>query len=82
MQIIIIIIIIMTCYKICLRRTFLDPNTSTFQQILVADTNLAERQFLHEKQTLNKGKSLIYRAGTVRPGFNVNLRMAETASVV
>jgi hypothetical protein len=41
---------------------------STSQQTtLAADAHLAEGQFLHEEQTLNKEKSLIYRAGTRRP---------------
>jgi hypothetical protein len=51
-----------------LRRTFLAPNTSTsLQTTLAADAQLPEGQFLHEEQTLNKAKSLIYRAGTRRP---------------
>jgi hypothetical protein len=55
-------------YKKRLRRTFLAPNTSTsLQTTLAADAHLAEGQFLHEEQTLNKAKSLIYRAGTRRP---------------
>jgi hypothetical protein len=36
----------------------LAPNTSTsLQTTSAADAHLAERQFLHEKQTLNKAKS-------------------------
>jgi hypothetical protein len=54
-------------YKILLRRTVLAPNTSKFLQTLAADAHLAEGQFLLEGQTLNKEKSLIYRAGTRRP---------------
>jgi hypothetical protein len=54
--------------KMVLRRTFPAPNTSqSLQTTLAADAHLAEEQFLHEKQTLNKAKSLIYRAGTRRP---------------
>jgi hypothetical protein len=34
---------------------------------LAADAHLAEGQFLLEEQTLNKAKSLIYRAGTRKP---------------
>jgi hypothetical protein len=38
---------------------------STFlQTTLAADAHLAEGQFLHEEQTLNNAKSLMYRAGT------------------
>jgi hypothetical protein len=41
----------------------LAPNTSTSLQItLVADAHVAEGQFLHDKQPLNKAKSLMYRA--------------------
>jgi hypothetical protein len=41
-----------------LRRTFLAPNTSTsLQTTLVADAHLAEEQFLHEEQTLNKANN-------------------------
>jgi hypothetical protein len=41
---------------------------STFPQTtLAADAHLAEGQFLLEDQTLNKAKSLMYRAGTRRP---------------
>jgi hypothetical protein len=51
-----------------LRRTYLAQNTSTsLQTTLAADAHLAEGQFLHEEQTLNHAKSLIYRAGTRRP---------------
>jgi hypothetical protein len=47
---------------------FRNPNTSTsLQTILAADAHLAEGQFFPEEQTLNKEKSLIYRAGTRRP---------------
>jgi hypothetical protein len=47
---------------------FLAPNTSTsLQTTLTADAHLAEGQFLHEEQTLNYAKSLIYRAVTRRP---------------
>jgi hypothetical protein len=35
-------------------------------QTLAADAHLAEGQFLHEEQTLNKAKSLMYPAGTRR----------------
>jgi hypothetical protein len=46
----------------------LAPNTSTsLQTTLAADAHLAEGQFLHEEQTLNNAKSLIYQAGTRRP---------------
>jgi hypothetical protein len=57
-------------YKKRLRRRFLDPNTSTslsLQRTLAADAHPAEGQFLHGEQTLNRAKSLIYRAGTRRP---------------
>jgi hypothetical protein len=40
---------------------------STSLQTLAADAHLAEGQFLHEEQTFNNAKSLIYRAGTRRP---------------
>jgi hypothetical protein len=61
-------IIIITHYKMLLRRKFLAPNTSTsLQRTLAADAHVAEGQFLYEEETLNKGKSLIYRAGTRRP---------------
>jgi hypothetical protein len=44
---------------------FLSPNTSTsLQTKLAADAHQAEGQFLHEEQTFNNAKSLIYRAGT------------------
>jgi hypothetical protein len=44
---------------------FLALNTSTsLQTILAADVHLAEGQFLHEEQTWNNAKSLIYRART------------------
>jgi hypothetical protein len=60
-----------------LRRTFLAPNTSTpLQTTLAADAHLAERQFLHEEQTFNSAKSLIYRAGT-RETNNFQNRRAE-----
>jgi hypothetical protein len=46
---------------------FLVPNTSTsLQTTLAADAHLAEGQFVHEEQTLNNAKSLIYQAGTRR----------------
>jgi hypothetical protein len=55
-------------YEILLRRTVLAPNTSKFlQTTLAADAHLAEGQFLLEDQTLNKAKSLVYRAETRRP---------------
>jgi hypothetical protein len=51
-----------------IKETVLVLNTSTSPQTtLAADAHLAERQFLHEEQTLNNAKSLIYRAGTRRP---------------
>jgi hypothetical protein len=47
---------------------FRTPNTSTsLHTMLAADAHLAEGQFLPEEQTLNKEKSLIYRAGTRKP---------------
>jgi hypothetical protein len=47
---------------------FLAPNTSTsLQTTLAVDAHLDEGQFLHEEQTFNNAKSLIYRAGTRRP---------------
>jgi hypothetical protein len=53
------------------RRTCLAPNTPTFlQTTLSAEAHLAEGQFLLEKQTLNKAKSLMYRAGTRRPAIS------------
>jgi hypothetical protein len=52
---------------------FLAPNTSTsLQTTLAVDAHLAEGQFLHEKQTLNNAKSLIYRAGTLTNNNNNN----------
>jgi hypothetical protein len=57
----IIIVTIIAYYKRRLRRTFLAPNTSTsLQTTLAADAHLAEGQVLHEEQTLNNAKSLIY----------------------
>jgi hypothetical protein len=45
----------------------LAPNTSTsLQTTLAADALLAEGQFLHEEQILNRTESLIYRAETLR----------------
>jgi hypothetical protein len=63
---------------------FLAPNTSTsLQTTLAADAHLAEGQFLHEEQTLNKAKSLMYRAGTRSPTISKterqNLAKAITA---
>jgi hypothetical protein len=50
---------------------FLVPNTSaSLQTTLAADAHLAEGQFVHEGQTLNNAKSLIYRAGTRRPAIS------------
>jgi hypothetical protein len=55
-------------YRIRLRKTVLVPVTPTsLQAILTAEAHLAEGQFLLEKQTLNKAKSLIQQAGTQRP---------------
>jgi hypothetical protein len=49
----------------------LAPNTSTsLQTTLAAEAHLAEGQFLLEEQTLNKAKSLMYRAGTRRPAIS------------
>jgi hypothetical protein len=49
---------------------FLAPNRSTsLQTTLAADAHLAEGKVLHEEQTLNNAKSLIYRAGTRRLKF-------------
>jgi hypothetical protein len=48
----------------------LAPSTSTFLQTLAADAHLEEGQFLLEKQTLNKAKSLMYREGTRRPAIS------------
>jgi hypothetical protein len=45
-----------------IKKTPLTPNTSTSLQTVAADAHLAERQFLNEKQTLNKANSQIYRA--------------------
>jgi hypothetical protein len=36
------------------------PNMSTTQKALQDDTHLAEEQLLREKQTLNKGKSVMH----------------------
>jgi hypothetical protein len=41
--------------------------STSLQTILAADAHLAEGQFLHEEQTLNKAKSLMYRGGTRTP---------------
>jgi hypothetical protein len=66
--IIIIIIIVTAYYKKWLMWTFPAPNASTsLQTALAANAHLAEGQFLHEEQTLNNAKSLIYRAGNQRP---------------
>jgi hypothetical protein len=44
------------------------PKTSTsLQTALAAEAHLAEGQFLLTEQTLNIGKSRMYRAGTRRP---------------
>jgi hypothetical protein len=40
--------------------------STSLQTTLAADAHLAEGQLLHEKQTLNKEKPLMYRAGTPR----------------
>jgi hypothetical protein len=48
----------------------LDPNTSPFlQTTLAADADTAEGQFLLMEQTLNAGRSLIYRAGNRKPSL-------------
>jgi hypothetical protein len=39
----------------------------SLQTTLAAEAHLAEGQYLLEEQTLNKVKSLMYRAGTRRP---------------
>jgi hypothetical protein len=46
----------------------LGPKTSTsLQTTFAAEAQLAEGQFLVREQTLNIGKSRIYRTGTRRP---------------
>jgi hypothetical protein len=51
-----------------IRKNSFGSNTSiSLPATLVAEAHLAERQFLHEEQTLNKAKSLIYPAGTRGP---------------
>jgi hypothetical protein len=40
------------------------------QTTSAAEAHLAEGQFLLQKQTLNKAKSLMYRAGTRRPAIS------------
>jgi hypothetical protein len=55
--------------------------STSLQTTLAADAHLAEGQFLHEEQTLNNAKSLIYRTGTRRPTISeteVNLRRKES----
>jgi hypothetical protein len=54
--------------SIRLRKSLLAPNTSTsLRTTLAADALLAEGQFLLEEiQTLDKTKSLLYRAGTAK----------------
>jgi hypothetical protein len=70
-QIIIKILIttaIIAHYRKLPRRMFLAPNTSTsLQTTFAADAHPVEGQFLHEEQTLNNAKSLIYRTRTRRP---------------
>jgi hypothetical protein len=44
--------------------------SATLQATLATDAHVAEGQFLHEEQTLNNAKSLIYRAGTRRPAVS------------
>jgi hypothetical protein len=49
-----------TCYRICLRKIFLAPNTSMFlQTALGTKAHLADCQFLHmREENLNSAKSL------------------------
>jgi hypothetical protein len=59
------------------------PNTSTPLQItLAAEAHLAEGQFLPEEQTLNKAKSMIYRAGTRRPTVSKRGHTSEASGAV
>jgi hypothetical protein len=47
--------------------SFSSNTSASLQATLAADAHQAEGQFLHEEQTLNNAKSLVYRAGTRRP---------------
>jgi hypothetical protein len=44
--------------------------SASLQTTLAADAQLAEGQFLHEEQTLNKAMSVIHRPGTRRPAIS------------
>jgi hypothetical protein len=71
MELIIIMIIILVQlnqYKMCFNNRVFGPKTSTsLQTTFAAEAHLAEGQFLLTEQTLNIGKSRIYRTGTQRP---------------
>jgi hypothetical protein len=55
-------------YKAGPSKTVLPPNMLTsLQTTLAAEAHLAEGQLGLGEQTLNKAKSLMYRAGTRRP---------------
>jgi hypothetical protein len=41
--------------------------SASLQTMLAGHAHLAEEKFLHEEQTLDNAKSLMYRAGTRRP---------------
>jgi hypothetical protein len=54
----------------CFNNRVLDPKTNTsLQTTFAAEAHLAEGQFLVTEQTLNIGKSRIYRTGTRRPAI-------------
>jgi hypothetical protein len=64
-----------------IKEIVLAPNRSTsLQTTLASDAHLAEGQFLLEEQTLNKGKSLMYRAGrpTISKTEGQNLEPRQT----
>jgi hypothetical protein len=57
-----------TCYRICFRKIFPVPNTSTFlQTALATEAYLADGQFVHEGENFNSAKFLKYLTGTRRP---------------
>jgi hypothetical protein len=60
----------MSC-RICLRKIFLAPNTSTFQQTALAgEVHLADGQYVYGGENLNSAKSLKFLTGTRRPAVS------------
>jgi hypothetical protein len=52
------------------RNSFGSKYIKIMQTTFAAEAHLAEGQFLLEEQALNIQKSLIYRAGTLRPAVS------------